>query len=218
MRPVTSEAAWIQQGLLICGILAPLVYVGTDRLAGSLLDGYSFSAQSMSDLGASGSPVRWLVLGLTCVACALMVAFAVGVWRAANGALPVRGVAVLLAANAVLGLVATLFFPTRYSERPAFGTPGVILMFLSVVCFVLAMVVGAVAFGGWLRILSIAIPVGYVVLAVLRFATAAPATDTASLIGTQERTMAFSFLFWVVALAINLLLSSRSGTPANPAA
>lgn len=218
MRPVTSGAAWIQQALLVCGILAPLVYLGTDRLAGSLLEGYSFSAQSMSDLSASGSPVRSLVVGLTCVACALMVAFAIGVWRAANGALPVRGVAVLLVANAVLGLVATLFFPTRYAERPAFGTPGVILMFLGVVCFVLAMVVGAIAFGGWMKVLSIAIPVGYVVLAVLRFATAAPATDAQSLIGTQERTMAFSFLFWVVALAVNLLLSSGSGTSSNPAA
>lgn len=218
MRPVTSGAAWIQQALLLCGILAPLVYLGTDRLAGSLLEGYSFSAQSMSDLSASGSPVRSLVVGLTCVACALMVAFAIGVWRAANGALPVRGVAVLLVANAVLGLVATLFFPTRYAERPAFGTPGVILMFLGVVCFVLAMVVGAIAFGGWMKVLSIAIPVGYVVLAVLRFATAAPATDARSLIGTQERTMAFSFLFWVVALAVNLLLSSGSGTSSNPAA
>jgi len=218
MRSVTSEPVWVQQALLVCGILAPLVYFAADRLAGSLLEGYSFSAQSMSDLTAAGSPVRSLSVGLTCVACTLMVAFAVGVWRAANGGIPVRGIAVLLVANAVLGLVATLLFPTRYGVRPDFGTPGVILMFLSVVCFVLAMVVGAIAFGGWLRILSIAIPVGYVVLAVLRFATAAPAKGAASLIGTQERTMAFSFLFWVVALAVNLLLSNGAGGPSNPTA
>jgi hypothetical protein len=207
VRSIAGETGWIQQVLLSCGILASLVYLGMDLLAGRLLAGYSFSAQSSSDLSASGSPVRSLVVAFTCVACALMVAFAVGVWRAADGAWPVRAVAVLLVGNAVLGLIAMLFFPTRYGVRPMFGTPGVILSMLSVVCFVLAMVVGAIAFGGWVRILSIAIPVGYVVLAALRFATATPA-NAASLIGAQERTMAFSFLLWVAAVAVSLLLSS----------
>jgi hypothetical protein len=216
VRSIAGETSWIQQALLSCGVLAPLVYLGTDLLAGRLLTGYSFSARSSSDLSASGSPVRSLVVALTCVACALMVAFAIGVWRAANGALPARAVAVLLAANAILGLIAIVFFPTRYGERPALGTPGVILSLLSVVCFVLAMVVGAIAFDGWLRILSIAIPVGYVVLAVARFATATP-ENAVSLIGAQERTMAFSFLLWVVALAISLLLASGSGGSPSPA-
>jgi hypothetical protein len=80
-------------------------------------------------------------------------------------------------------------------------------MFISVLCFVLAMVFGAVAFHGWMRILSISIPTAYVILAILRFATAAPSsTGAAVLIGTQERTMAYSFLLWVIALAIYLLL------------
>jgi hypothetical protein len=215
MRSIAGETIGVQQALLLCGILSPLVYLGTDLLAGRLLTGYSFSAQSSSDLSASGSPVRSVVLALTCVACALMVAFAVGVWRASNGALPVRAVALLLVANAVLGLGAMLFFPTRYGERPVFGTPGVILMFLGVVCFVLAMLAGAVAFGGWLRVLSIAIPAGYVVLAALRFATATP-ENAVSLIGAQERTMAFSFLLWVMALAIDLLLAAGSWTSAKP--
>jgi len=85
-------------------------------------------------------------------------------------------------------------------------------MFLSVVCFVLAMVFGAVAFHGWMRILSIAIPAAYVLLAILRFATAAPAgAGTEVLIGTQERTMGYSFLLWAMALAIYLLLLSSKG-------
>ena len=81
-------------------------------------------------------------------------------------------------------------------------------MFLSVVFFVLAMVFGGLAFRGWLRIVSIAIPVTYVLLAVLRFATAhaSSAGEAVSLMGTQEQTMAYSFLVWVIALAIHLLL------------
>jgi len=60
-----------------------------------------------------------------------------------------------------------------------------------------------------MRILSIAIPVVYILLAILRFSTAASsALETKVLIGTQERTMAFSYLVWVIALGIILLLSS----------
>lgn len=119
----------------------------------------------------------------------------------------------LLIANAALGLIATLVFPTRFGVRPGFGSPGVIIMFLSVVCFVPAMLFGAAALGGWIRVLSIAIPAGYVLLAVLRLApTASPSKGQAeSLIGAQERTMVYSFLLWVTALAIHLLMSGRGG-------
>jgi hypothetical protein len=62
-----------------------------------------------------------------------------------------------------------------------------------------------------MRILSIAVPAAYVLLAVVRFATAgSSAAGTTGLIGTQERTMSYSFLAWVMALAIYLLISSRS--------
>jgi hypothetical protein len=71
-------------------------------------------------------------------------------------------------------------------------------------------VFGAAAFSGWLRALSIAIPVAFVLLAVLRFATAAPspAGEAGLLIGMQERTMAYVFLLWGMALAVYLLLLS----------
>jgi hypothetical protein len=198
--------------LLSCGILAPLLTLGMDLLAGKLLKGYSFSAQSMSELGAAGSPTRPLVIALTLVASALMVAFGIGVWRAVVPGILPRIVAGLILGNAVAGLAATLFFPNRFGVRPEFGTPGVLIMFLSVLCFVLAMIFGAAAFHGWMRILSIAIPAAYILLAILRFATAASsAAGAAVLIGTQERTMAYSFLAWVTTLAIYLLLQTSRG-------
>lgn len=197
----------LQKILLSCGILAPLLYLGTDLLAGKLLKGYSFSAQSIGDLGAAGSPTRSLVVVLTLVSSAFMIAFGVGVWQAVGPAILPRIVAGLILGNAVTGLAATLFFPNRFGVRPDFGTPGVLLMFLSVLCFVLAMVFGAVAFHSWMRILSIAIPATYILLAILRFATAASSAAGATvLIGTQERTMSYSFLLWAMALAIYLLL------------
>jgi hypothetical protein len=196
----------LQKILLSCGILAALLYLGTDLLAGRLLKGYSFTARSMSELGAAGSPTRSLVVPLTLVAAVLLIAFGVGVWRAAGQALLPRVVAGLVIGNALAGSISTLFFPNRFGERPVFASPGVILMFLGVLFFVLAMVFGAIAFSGWFRILSIAIPVSYVLLAVLRLATAAASSagGTASLVGAQERTMSYTFLLWVAALAIYL--------------
>jgi len=201
------------QVMLFCGVLSPVVYLATDRIAGRLLNGYSFAAQSMSELSAAGAPTRSLAASLNLVAALLMIAFGVGVWRSGDRGLLRHITGGLLIANAALGLIATLFFPTRFGVRPGFGSPGVIIMFLSVVCFVPAMLFGVAALGGWIRVLSIAIPAGYVLLAVLRLApTASPSKGQAeSLIGAQERTMVYSFLLWVTALAIHLLMSGRGG-------
>ncbi|HEY5973687.1 MAG TPA: DUF998 domain-containing protein [Geobacteraceae bacterium] len=199
--------------LLFCGILAALLYLGTDWLAGRALQGYSFAAQSMSELSAAGSSTRSLVVSLNLVAGILMIAFGVGVWRAAGPVLLPRVVAGLVIGNAAGGLIATLFFPNRFGERPVFASAGVIIMLFSVLFLVLAMVIGAAAFGGWLRVLSIALPVAYILLAVLRFATASTASSggAVSLVGIQERTMSYGFLLWVMALGIYLLLLASKG-------
>ena len=73
-----------QKILLSCGILASLLYLGMDLLAGKLLKGYSFSAQSMSELGAAGSPTRPLAVALTLLASAFTLVFGIGLWREAG--------------------------------------------------------------------------------------------------------------------------------------
>lgn len=195
----------LEKMLLACGIIAALLFLGADQLAGRMIAGYSFTVQSMSELSAAGSPTRRLVVGLHLAASVLLVAFAVGVWRAAGGALLPRIVAGLILIHALTGLAATLFFPNRYGVRPEIGEPGVLLMMVSVLCFTLAFVFGALAFPGWMRLLSIAIPAAYILLAGLRFATAAGNPGSQALIGVQERSMAYSFLGWVAALAVYLL-------------
>ena len=53
-----------RKALLICGILSPLVYVGTDILAGTLYAGYSFTSQAISELFAIGAPTSSLMVPL----------------------------------------------------------------------------------------------------------------------------------------------------------
>lgn len=204
MGTVNTDTSLWQVALLTCGVIAPLVQFASDRITGALVKGYDFSADSMSDLCAAGSSVRPLVLALTLVVAALTAAFAIGVFQ--SGTLPVRIVAVLIAANPMLTLVSSVFFPNTLGIRPSFGTPGVLLMAFAVLCFVLAMIVGAFAFAGWMRWLSVGIPVAYVLLTVVRYATAG--TTPATMYGVQERTMVYTYLLWMMALAFHLLYST----------
>ena len=71
--------------LLGCGVVGPLLKVGTDILAGCMWIGYRFTSRSISDLSAIGAPTRALVVPLDIVADLLLIAFAMGVWRLAGG-------------------------------------------------------------------------------------------------------------------------------------
>lgn len=200
----------MQKFLLYCGILFSFLSLGTDILAGKLIKGYNFSAQSMSELSAAGSPTRSIMVALSIVSSALIIAFGIGIWQTTGTVMLPRIVAGLIIGNAFTGLIATLFFPNRFGVQPKFGTPGVLLMFISVLCFVLAMVFGAIAFNSWMRMLSIAIPSAYVLLTILRFVLAAsPSEENVLLIGAQERTMSYSYLVWIIFLAIYLLMMNR---------
>lgn len=203
---MNTSVSILHKVLLTTGLLAPLLYFGADRLVGSLITGYSFSAQSMSDMSAIGSPQRNLAALLTVLACVFMTAFGVSLWLISEQALLIRVVSLLIVGNAILGLIATLFFPTHYGVRPNFVSAGVLIMFSSVLCFILAMVLGAVALKGWFRIFSIAIPAAYILFAIMRFITANNSStgEAVSLIGAQERTMSYSYLLWVFVLSIYL--------------
>jgi hypothetical protein len=203
---MNTSISILQKVLLTSGLLAPLLYFGTDRLVGRLIPSYSFSAQSMSDVSAIGSPQRSLAVLLSVVACVFMTAFGVSLWLVSDQVLLLRAVSVLIIGNAIFGLIAILFFPTQYGVRPNFVSAGVLIMFASVLCFILAIVFGAIASKGWFRIFSLAIPATYILFAILRFATAKNFStgEAVSLIGAQERTMSYTYLLWVFVFSIYL--------------
>ncbi len=210
METSVSLPNMLQKILLSCGILAPLLYLGTDLLAGKLNEGYSFSAQSMSELGAAGSPTRPLVVALTLVASAFMIAFGFGVWRTAGPAILPRMRSRLILGNVVAGLAATLLLPNHFGDAAGIRQPGCSAHVYQRLVFR----VGNGSWGGGVprldAFLSVAIPAANILLAILRFATAASSiAGPPVMIGAQERSMAYSFLLWTMALAIYLLLSSK---------
>jgi len=61
MTTEPSERGTLRTILLACGILSSLLYVATDLLGGTSYEGYSFSAQTISELSAIGAPSKPLV-------------------------------------------------------------------------------------------------------------------------------------------------------------
>jgi hypothetical protein len=80
-----GNASKLGKVLLICGVLASLLYVVTDILAGMIWEGYSFSSQAISELSAIHAPTRPLVVTLGLIYDVLLIAFGFCVWVIASG-------------------------------------------------------------------------------------------------------------------------------------
>jgi len=199
----------LQKILLSCGILAALLYAGTDILAGLLKTGYRFDTQSAGVLSAIGSSTRPLVLPLNITAGALMIVFAVGVWFSVGHNWALRVMACLLAGNALLSILAVAFFPWRLGEAASSPANRLNVMFMApaVILFVLALGFGAVGNQNWLRWFSIGVLVLFLVGFILGMLAGklAPGRNPGSSVGVQERTMIYSEMLWMALQAILLL-------------
>ena len=205
------------KALLVCGILAPLVLVGTDIVAGLRYPGYSFTSQAVSELFAIGAPTSRFVVPLFSLASLLVLAFAVGVWRSAGEKRLVRIMAVTFAVSAVNGLALWVFFPMhmRGAERTFTDTMHLILAANPLVLVSLGL--GVAAFKQWFRFYSIGTIVILVSLASLSF-TYAPLLDAnqpTPWLGLSERIAQWAFHLWQSVLAIVLI--ARAGAGAGPA-
>jgi hypothetical membrane protein len=96
--------------LLACGIGSSLLYLATDLVASSLLPGYRYAHQAVSELSAIGAPTRTMWQASGALYEVLLIAFAWGVWRAASHQRSLRVLAVLVVCIGVLGIIWG-FFP-----------------------------------------------------------------------------------------------------------
>ncbi|WP_213979477.1 DUF998 domain-containing protein [Sphingomonas sp. dw_22] len=199
--------------LLICGLAASIVYVGTDLVAASRYPGYSFTDQAVSELFAIGAPTRFLVVPLFSIASLLLLAFAWGVWLSAGGSPMLRLVAVMSAASAVDALILWNAFPMhmRGAERTFTDTMHLILGANPFVW--LALIFGATAFRGRFRTASIATLILLVLPAVFafRYVHALDMGEATPGLGLAERVSQYGYQLWQAALA--LLLINKTGTP-----
>jgi hypothetical membrane protein len=200
--------------LLVCGVLAPLLYFGTDMYAGLLYPGYSFTAQAISELFAIGAPTSGLVVSLFTLSSLLLLAFSLGVWRSSYGSRAIRLTALMFVGNAVNGLVLWNVYPMhmRGAEATFTDVMHVLLAGLGVVFVLLAVCIVALSSGGWLRIYSITAIMVLLVPGAVVFMTIPGLTmgEPTPYVGLTERISTYGYYIWQTIL-IKYLMNAGGG-------
>lgn len=201
---------------IICGIIAPVVWVATDLAAGFLYPGYDFNSQAISELFAIGAPMVWLVVPLFTIYDILVLAFAWGIWKMAAGRRLLRAIALLLVGNAVNGLVLWNIFPMHMrGAAPTFtDLMHVILGAVGPVFALAAIVLGAIIWRNWFRFFSVAVILALLGFAVLSFSQAPKlaANLPTPWLGLAERLSTDVYLFWQAVFSIMLLRREKDLT------
>jgi hypothetical protein len=102
--------ATLRSVLLLCGVISSALYIATDIAGGLSYPGYRFTSQAISELMAIGAPSEALVDPLFIAYDALVIAFGVGVLRAAGG----RSHALRLTGGLLITWVVWLTGPTLF--------------------------------------------------------------------------------------------------------
>lgn len=196
-----------QQLLLSCGVLSAVGYVATDLAASSLYPGYSFRAQAVSELFAIDAPTSRWVAPLFSLCSLLLLAFAVGVWRAAGARRLGRALAVMFGSSAVVGLLIWNAFPMHMRGAEPSFTDTMHLILATNPFVLLSLIFAMAAFRGGFRVYSAATVVIMVVAAVAAFsyARALELNQATPWLGATERLAQYGYEAWQVVLAVLLL-------------
>jgi Protein of unknown function (DUF998) len=212
---VTSRPI-IRKALLVCGILASLLYVAMNIIVPMYYPGYNSFSHTVSELSAIGAPTRllWNLLGILFIV--LEIAFGCGILLTARTSHPLRIAGGLLIAY---GLVCSLWPPMHQREVLAAGgktmTDTMHIVFTAVTGFLmmLAMAFGAAAFGKWFRrycIATILILLGFGALTGL-YAPQLEANLPTPWMGVWERINIYATMLWLIVFTM-LLLQREKGT------
>ncbi len=200
------------KALLMCGLAYSVSFVVvSDLFAGLLYRSYDHLDQTISELSARGAPTRPLIAAFTPVWSGLLVAFGIGVLRAANGKRPLQAAGGLLIAHGVVSLQ-WLWFPMTARGANITGSTrwsdvGHLVLVAWSGLFALAEIgCGAAALNRCFRVYSIMTVVTALVFGALTSTQAANLVDRKStpLMGVYERVSVGAWLLWIAVLSVIL--------------
>jgi hypothetical membrane protein len=208
--------------LMLCGLLAPVVYVAAVILGGILSPDYSHKSQAVSELIEAGAPNKGLLNPMFAVYNLLTGAFGLGLFLTVRASSQTEGRlsgslgALALVFEAMVGFV-TIFFPQDpRGAAPTFtGATHIVLAGLSS----LATAVTILLMGVWFR--KVPGLRGYgtyslttVVIIFITGGLAAWAVPTNNpFAGIFERLVIGAFLQWLVVIALKMYPSVMSSLP-----
>lgn len=208
--PVSEGRMAFLKLLLVCGIVAPLLYVAMLVFVPLGWEGYNSASRVVSELSAIGAPTRsvWYPLGV--IYTLLVVAFGWGIWLSTRGNRRLRAVGGLMIACGVFGL---FWPPMHLREVLAAGgatlsdTLHIAWTAVSNLLTLLAMGFAAAAFGRRFRAYSILTMVLLVAFGALTSVDAPriQANLPTPWVGVWERLIIAVWMLWLVVLAVMLL-------------
>jgi hypothetical protein len=211
--------------LLGCGVAYAVVYAAAnDLVAAARYPGYSRLSQAVSELSATGAPTKAFLTAMFPVFVGLMLAFGVGVWRAARGRRSLAVTGGLLVAHA---LMAPLWLLAPMSQREllvagggtAQDTMHIVLTALTVALILSQLGFGAAALGWWFRGYSLVSAAAVIGCGISTGAQSSRmvAGQLTPWLGLTERIGMVAWLLWMAVLAIVLLREGRSARPSHAA-
>lgn len=201
-----------RRSLVLCGMIACLLYVGTDVLAAMRYEGYSYTAQTVSETFAIGAPTRPLVVMRGLMYGVLMIAFGLGVWGSAAGKRALRIAGKLLVVIGIIDLAGP-FAPMHQRAVLAAGggtlTDTLHLVFASVDVLLIVLITGfgSAAFNNVFRLYSagtILIVLGFGALAGFDGPRVSANLPT-PWVGVTERISIYAYMLWMAVLALTVL-------------
>jgi len=206
--------------LMLSGILAPMIYVGTVLLGGILRPGYSHVAEAISELVAAGAPNKALLSSLFIVYNVLCSAFGIGLLqqtintsgRKTSG----KFGAISLILIGIIGVLLELFFP-QDPGGPAVTLAGTMHIILASMAALLTMI-AIVATGLWFR--EIPSFKGYTLYSIITFAVIFVAGGSVPILGMTnpylgllERITIGAFIQWLFITGLKMYSLSNGTVP-----
>jgi hypothetical protein len=211
----------VRKVLLVCGILAALLFVGSDIIAAMSWEGYSYTAQSVSELRAIGAPTRPLLIPILLLYSVLEIAFGFGVWRAAAQKRGLRIAGGLLIGLGVLELSGPFIQLDLGEAVGSFtNTLHIIATVVTVLLLLLIIGFGATADGKWFRLYSYATIIVFIVAGAWTFSELPQiaANLPTPWLGVRERINIYGYMLWMLVLALVLWRAPAPAAAGKPPA
>ena len=194
----------MRKALLVCGVVAPLLYIAADIVAAMRYPGYSYVSQVVSELSAVGAPTQRLLFATGAIYGVLVIAFGIGVLLDRS----MRAVGLLIVVDALVGsLGAVVPMNPRGSNGSLTDTLHLVYVVAIVGLMIAYIAVGASKRGKAFRVYSIATIVALLLffalttLYVPRISAGLPTPG----VGLVERVSVYAPVVWLLVFAIVVL-------------
>lgn len=194
--------------LLLCGAVASLLYIAADIYVSSRYPGYSYKDQAISELSAVGAPTKGLWTILLILFDPLLVAFGLGVRKAAASNRPLGITGLLIVVWGLFGLLWYLF-PMNMNGNIGSATDTMHLVMSAVTVFLIITFIGIGSGSGgrWFRLYSLTTIVLMLIFGAMvgqqapRVARQLPTPW----MGIMERISVYAPMVWVIVLSRRLI-------------